>query len=157
MKQIEEDPTVKRMLKRRTLAGETCRNYIKGIQFFCQYYGKRPNELIEKFWDLPLDDVVEEFSDFFAWAKDHVAPASFRGWLLGIRSVDHVSREISREFRRKFGSIKPLLKRDTITKEEIFKILEVAELKGESHYRGYGKRRLPAPRGFESTVQAFQR
>jgi len=47
----------------------------------------------------------------------------------GIRSVDRVSREISREFRRKFGSTKPLLKRDTITKEEIIKILEVADLR----------------------------
>ena len=138
MKQIEEDPTVKRMLERRTLANETRRNYIKGIRFFCQYYRKKPKEIIEKFQNLTLDDIVEEFSDFFAWAKDRVAPASFRGWLPGIRawmiengirSVDRVSREISREFRRKFGSTKPLLKRDTITKEEIAKILEVADLR----------------------------
>jgi len=48
MKQIEEDPTVKRMLERRTLASETRRNYIKGIRFFCQCYGKKPSEIIEK-------------------------------------------------------------------------------------------------------------
>jgi len=77
MKQIEEDPTVKRMLERRTLASETRRNYIKGIRFFCQYYGKKPNEVIEKFHDLTLDDVVEEFSDFFAWAKDQASEVGF--------------------------------------------------------------------------------
>jgi len=38
MEEVEEDPTVKRMLERRTLAGQTRRNYIKGIRFFCQYY-----------------------------------------------------------------------------------------------------------------------
>ena len=37
----------------------------------------------------------------------------------GIRSVDHIGCEISREFRRKFGSAKPPLKRDVVTKEEI--------------------------------------
>jgi len=72
MKQIEEDPTVKRMLKRRTLASETRRNYIKGIRFFCQYYGKKPKEIIEKFQDLTLDDAHtrEEFFDFMGSIAD---------------------------------------------------------------------------------------
>jgi integrase len=138
IKDIESDPTVKRMLERRTLASETRRNYVKGIRFFCEYYKAKPSEVIERFKGLSPDEVVEEFSDFFVWAKDRVASTSCWKWLPGvkawflengIRSVDRVSREIAREFRRKFGSVKPLLKRDVVTKEEIIKVLKVAPLR----------------------------
>lgn len=138
VKDVEGDPTVKRMLERRTLAGETRRNYIKGIRFFCEYYKAKPSDVIERFRGLSADEVVEEFSDFFVWAKDRVASTSCWKWLPGvkawflengIRSVDRVSREIAREFRRKFGSVKPLLKRDVVTKEEIIKVLKVASLR----------------------------
>ncbi|MEM2168447.1 MAG: hypothetical protein QXS10_01440 [Candidatus Bathyarchaeia archaeon] len=40
-----------------------------------------------------------------------------------------MGREITREFRRKFGPPKPLLKRDVLSKEEIIRLLKVAELR----------------------------
>jgi integrase len=46
-----------------------------------------------------------------------------------VKAIDRISREIAREFRRKFGSPKPLLKRDILTKEDIIKILNVADLR----------------------------
>ncbi|MEM2718251.1 MAG: tyrosine-type recombinase/integrase [Candidatus Bathyarchaeia archaeon] len=138
IKDILSDPTVQVMLSKRSLSGETPKNYVKGLKFFCEYYGLRPSEVLERFKRLNEDEIVEEFSGFFAWAKDRVAPKSAWGWLPGIkawlvengvRGVDRVSREIAREFKRKFGSVKPLLKRDVVSKEEIVRLLKVAELR----------------------------
>jgi len=47
----------------------------------------------------------------------------------GIRVIDRLGREISREMRNVFGSIKPLVRRDLITKEEIIRILHFADLR----------------------------
>jgi integrase len=135
LKDIENDETVKRMLSRRTLAAQTRMNYVKGIRFFCEYFNAEPSKLIERFKALKQDQIVEEFAEFFAWAKDKVAPKSAWGWLPGIRAwlvengvreVDRVGREIAREFKRKFGPAKPLLRRDVVTKEEIIRVLKIA-------------------------------
>jgi len=136
--EVEADPTVQLMLKRRKLAGETKSNYIKGVRFFCEYLKAKPQSVIEAFRGLTGDQIIEKFSEFFAWAKDKVAPKSAWGWLPGIRAwlvengireVDRVGRDIAREFRRKFGSPKPLLKRDIITREEIIRVLKIAPLR----------------------------
>ncbi|MEM2386204.1 MAG: tyrosine-type recombinase/integrase [Candidatus Bathyarchaeia archaeon] len=136
--EVETDPTVQLMLKRRTLAGETRSNYIKGVRFFCEYFKAKPQKVVEAFKGLNGDQIVERFSEFFAWAKDKVAPKSAWGWLPGVRAwlvengvreVDRVGRDIAREFRRRFGSPKPLLKRDIVTKEEIIRILKIAPLR----------------------------
>jgi len=135
---IEEDPTVKKMLERRSLAPQTERNYVKGIRFFCEYYRLRPSELLERFKTLSQDELVDEFAEFFAWAKDRVAPKSAWGWVPGIRAwlvengvreVDRVGREIAREFRRKFGSAKPLLRRDIVMKDEIIRVMKISGLR----------------------------
>lgn len=138
VKEIEEDPTVQNMLDRRTLSVQTRRNYVKAIRFFCEYYRSKPKELISRFKSFDADRIVDEFSNFFVWSKDKVASKSLLGWLPGIRAwlvengvreVDRVGREIAREFRRRFGSAKPLLRRDVVTKEEIIRILKIAPLR----------------------------
>jgi len=138
LEEIEGDQSVQRMLSRRNLKEGTRENYVKGIRFFCEYYGKRPSELIEFFAGLSPDLIVDEFAGFFAWAKDRLAAKTMWGWLPGIRAwfvengirdVDRVGREIAREFRRKIGSAKPLLKRDVLSKEEIVRLLKIAGLR----------------------------
>ena len=138
LKEVESDPTVQKMLSRRSLKGETRRGYIKGIRFFCQFYRMKPADVLERFRTLDQDDVVDEFSEFFAWAKDRVASTScwkwlpgVRAWMVenGIRTVDRVSKEIAREFRRKFGGVTTLLKRDVLSKDEIIRVLKVAGLR----------------------------
>ena len=135
---VASDPTVQRMLERRTLREETRENYIKGIRFFCQFYRMEPSMVLERFRALDSDGVVNEFSEFFAWAKDRVASTScwkwlpsIRAWMVenGVRSIDRVSREIAREFKRKFGGVATLLKRDVLSKDEIMRILKVAGLR----------------------------
>jgi integrase len=138
MEQVEADPTVRRMLERRSLREETRRGYIKGIRFFCQFYGMEPYKVLERFKTLDPDGVVQEFSEFFAWAKDRVASTSCWKWIPGVRAwmvensvrtVDRVGREIAREFRRKFGGVTTLLKRDVLGKDEIVRVLKVAGLR----------------------------
>jgi len=101
-------------------------------------YEAKPSEVLERFKRLPADEVVNEFAEFFVWAKDRVASTScwkwlpgVRAWMVenGVRTVDRVGREIAREFRRKFGGLKTLLKRDVVTKGEITRILKVAPLR----------------------------
>ena len=136
--EVESDPTVQRMLSRRSLKDETKSNYIKGIRFFCQFYRMKPADLLERFKALSPDDVVNEFSEFFAWAKDRVASTScwkwlpgIRAWMVenGIRTVDRVSRDVAREFKRKFGGVTPLLKRDVLSKDEIIRVMKIARLR----------------------------
>ncbi|MEM3955721.1 MAG: tyrosine-type recombinase/integrase [Candidatus Bathyarchaeia archaeon] len=138
IKDVLSDPTVQIMLSKRSLSGGTPKNYIKGIKFFCSYYGLMPSAVLERFRGLSEDEIVMEFSNFFAWAKDRLAPKTAWGWLPGIRAwlvengvrgVDRVGREVAREFRRKFGPAKPLLKRDVLSKEEITRLLKVADLR----------------------------
>ncbi|MEM2479287.1 MAG: hypothetical protein QXM44_00920, partial [Candidatus Bathyarchaeia archaeon] len=49
IKDILSDPTVQVMLSKRSLSGETPKNYVKGLKFFCEYYGLRPSEVLERF------------------------------------------------------------------------------------------------------------
>jgi integrase len=138
MEQVEADPTVRRMLERRSLREETRKGYIKGIRFFCQFYRMEPYKVLERFRTLDPDGAIQEFSEFFAWAKDRVASTScwkwlpgVRAWMVenGIRTVDRVGKEIAREFRRKFGGVTTLLKRDILSKDEIIRVLKVAGLR----------------------------
>jgi len=46
----------------------------------------------------------------------------------GVKTIDRVSREIAREFRRIIGPVKTLLRKDVITKDEMIQILKVAPL-----------------------------
>jgi integrase len=126
------------MISNRSLAEQTKANYVKGITDFCNYFGSTPKQLIEQFKGLNEDEIVQKFAEYFADAKDRLAPKSMWGWLPAIKAwllensvkaIDRISREIAREFRRKFGSPKPLLKRDILTKEDIIKILNVADLR----------------------------
>jgi len=135
LEEVRSDPTVQRMLSRRSLSEETAESYVKGVRFFCEFFGQRPSEVVERLRGLSADEVVEAFGEFFSWAKDRVAPksvwdwlAGIRAWLLenGVREVDRAGREIAREFRRKIGPVKPLLKRDVLSKEEIARLLKVA-------------------------------
>ena len=134
MKEIAEDPTVQRVFERRTLTQGTANYYVQGVRFFCEYYNARPFELIGKFRALSEDQLVEEFGDFFAAVNRRVAPKTLwswlpgiRAWLLenGVRSIDRVGREISKEYRRKVGKVRTLLKRDVVDKQEITRILKV--------------------------------
>ncbi|MCD6444981.1 tyrosine-type recombinase/integrase [Candidatus Bathyarchaeota archaeon] len=138
LSQIEGDPTVQRMFLRRSLREETRSNYVKGIRFFCEFFGKPPRQLIEELSGLSQDELLGCFEEFFAWAKNRVASTScwkwmpgVRAWLVenGVRNVDRISREISREFKRKFGGVRPLLKRDVLSKDEIIRLLKIAPLR----------------------------
>jgi hypothetical protein len=79
LREVESDPTVQRMLSRRSLKGETRRGYIKGIRFFCQFYRMKPDDVLERFRTLDPDDVVNEFAEFFAAGSGF--QASGLGWL----------------------------------------------------------------------------
>jgi len=138
LKEIEEDETVKKMLNSRSLEPQTKANYCKAIADFCSFFNAKPSEIVEQFKSMSEEEIVSKFADYFADAKDRLAPKSVWGWLPGIkawllengvRQIDRVSREIAREFRRKLGSPKPMLKRDILTSEEIVKILEKADLR----------------------------
>jgi site-specific recombinase XerD len=138
LKEIEEDETVKKMLNSRSLEPQTKANYCKAIADFCSFFNAKPSEIVEQFKSMSEEEIVSKFADYFANAKDRLAPKSVWGWLPGIkawllengvRQIDRVSREIAREFRRKLGSPKPMLKRDILTSEEIVKILEKADLR----------------------------
>jgi len=59
----------------------------------------------------------------------------------GIQVIDGLGREVSREMRNVFGSIKPLVRRDLITKEEIIRILHFADLRGEDHNHAFSFKR----------------
>ncbi len=138
VKDVWEDPSVQIMFRNRNLTEQSKLNYCKGIADFCSFFDANPKDLIEQFKNLSEDEIVHKFSEYFVDAKERLAPKSVWGWLPGIkawllengiRSIDRVSREIAREFRRRFGSPKPILKRDILTKEEVIKILQVANLR----------------------------
>ena len=136
--EIEADPAVRRVLRKRSLRSSTWEAYVKGIADFCDFLKLTPSEVVEKLKAMNEDDVVDLFAEWFIARKDRVAPKTMkklyggvRIFLLdnGVRVVDRVGREISREMRNVFGSIKPLVKRDLITKEEIVRILRFADLR----------------------------
>lgn len=133
---VKNDPTVLKMIDRRNLSSASERTYLMGIRFFCNYYKESPEKLIERFSAMSEDELVDQFGDFFAKQSDRVAPKSMKTWMPGIkawmlengiRSVDRVSREISREFKRKIGKPTKLLKRDSIEKDEIIQILKICK------------------------------
>ena len=134
--EVREDPTVRRVLERRQLREETALSYIKGIRSFCEYHGGRPSEVLERIRGLDEDGLVDAFADWLAWLGRRVAPKSAWNWLGGVRAwlvengveaVDRVGREIAREFKRKVGEVKVLLKRDVLTKEEVVRLLKAAD------------------------------
>lgn len=138
LEEVRSDPTVQRMLSRRSLSEETAESYVKGVRFFCEFFGQKPFEVLERLRGRSIDDLIDVFGEFFTWAKDRVAPktawdwlAGIRAWLVenGVREVDRAGREIARELRRKLGPAKPLLKRDLLSKEEITRLLKVAGLR----------------------------
>ena len=122
------------MLRRRNLSPGSEKAYVKAIRFFCEYYKTRPEDLIKRFSEFSEDEIIEEFANFFASVQNRVASKTLWGWMPGIRAwllengvraIDRVGREISREFRRKIGKVQPLLKRDLLEKQEIIEILKV--------------------------------
>jgi len=136
--EVWSDETVERTFANRSLVNQTKINYVKGIADFCSYFGSKPKDLIETLKMRNEEELVGKFGEYFADAKDRLAPKTMWGWLPaikawllenGVKTIDRVSREIAREFRRKFGSPKPLLKRDILAKEEIIKILMAADLR----------------------------
>jgi integrase/uncharacterized coiled-coil protein SlyX len=135
LEDIAQDPSVARMLSRKSLSEETRKSYLKGIRAFCEFHCAPPSELLARLKGAGGDGLVEAFSEWFAHLKDRVAPKSAWAWLPGVKAwlqennvkeVDRVSREIAREFRRKFGGLRTLLRRDAIGKEEIVQVLKAA-------------------------------
>jgi integrase len=133
--EIRNDPCVQLLLARRSLKGETELNYLKGIWHFCDFAGLSPSQVVERAKSMGEDELVDWFREFFIAKKNSLAPKSLWNFTMGVkalliengvRTVDRVSREISREFRRTVGPVRTLLKRDVITKEEIIQILRIA-------------------------------
>lgn len=102
------------------------------------FFNAKPSKVVEQFKSMSEEEMILRFGEYFSNAKDRLTPKSVWGWLPGVkawllengvRQIDRVSREVAREFRRELGSPKPLLKRDILSKEEIIKILEKAELR----------------------------
>ena len=84
------------------------------------------------------DEIVNLFCEFFVAKRDSMAPKTLwnsmtvaKALLLenGVRAVDRVSREITREFRRVIGPVRTLFKQDLMVKEEIVRVLSVAPLR----------------------------
>jgi integrase len=136
--EIKSDPCIQRLFSRRTVKLETELNYLKGIDHFCKFTGLTPCQVVEKAKVMSEDELVNWFREFFVAKKDSLAPKTLWNFTLGIKAlliengvktVDRVSREIAREFRRTIGPVRTLLKRDIITKEEIVQVLKVAPLR----------------------------
>ena len=111
---------------------------MKGVLIFCGFVGGSPSEVVERVRGMSDDELVDLFREFFVAKRDSMAPKTLwnsmtaaKALLLenGVRAVDRVSREITREFRRVVGPVKPLLKKDLMVKEEIVRVLSVAPLR----------------------------
>lgn len=135
---MEADPAVRRVLRKRSLRPSTWESYVKGIADFCSFLGLTPSQAVEKIRGMDEDEIVDLFGEWFMARKGSVAPKTMkkhlggvRIFLLdnGVRVIDRLGREISRELRNVFGVIRPLVKRDLITKEEIVRLLKFADLR----------------------------
>lgn len=138
MEGVEGDPAVARVLGRRSIRPSTWEGYLKGIEDFCLFLGASPSQVVERLRSMSEEEVVDLFADWFAARKGSLAPKTMKKHLCGvriflldngIRVIDRVGREISREMRNVFGQIKPLVKRDLITKAEIVRLLNFADLR----------------------------
>ena len=138
LEEVEVDPAVRRVLRKRMLRSSTWESYVKGIADFCDFLGLSPSQAVERIRGMDEDEIVDLFAEWFISRKGLIAPKTMkkhlggvRIFLLdnGIRVIDRLGREISREMRNVFGSIKPLVRRDLITKEEIIRILHFADLR----------------------------
>ena len=138
LEEVEVDPAVRRVLRKRSLRSSTWESYVKGIADFCDFLGLSPSQAVERIRGMDEDEIVDLFAEWFISRKGLIAPKTMkkhlggvRIFLLdnGIRVIDRLGREISREMRNVFGSIKPLVRRDLITKEEIIRILHFADLR----------------------------
>jgi len=131
------DECVRRLLDSRSLKESTKLSYLKGIHDICEFYQMEPSELVEMFKKLDEDGIVKAFKKWFIGRKDDLAPKTFWIRLGGVKAfliendidIDRYARKINREFRRVVGRVRPILKRDIITKEEIIKILRIADLR----------------------------
>ena len=117
---------------------ETMLQYLKGIRDFCLAFGLTPSELVERFRSLDPDEAVKLFREYFVRRKSGLAPKSLWNWLGGVKAlliendveyIDIISKRIAREFRRTVGRVRRLIQKDLITKEELIKVLRVADLR----------------------------
>ena len=136
--EVAIDPAFKRLIQNRNLKPTTQQSYLDGVLDFCRFFDKSPSEIVEWFRGMSEDEVVETFKTYFIGRKDKLSSKSLilfsigvRALLIenGVKTIDRVSREISRTFRRCVGRVRTLLKRDMITKPEIIRILKVAGLR----------------------------
>ena len=109
-----------------------------GIFDFCRFFDKSPSELVEWFKNKDEDEIIEAFKAYLVGRKDTLSSKSLQLFTIavrallienGVKTIDRVSREISRTFRRSVGRVRTLLKRDVITKPEIVRVLKVAGLR----------------------------
>ena len=138
LEEVEVDPAVRRVLRKRMLRSSTWESYVKGIADFCGFLGLSPSQAVERIRGMDEDEIVDLFAEWFISRKGKVAPKTKKRHLGGVRIflldngiqvIDRLGREVSREMRNVFGSIKPLVRRDLITKEEIIRILHFADLR----------------------------
>jgi len=138
VEEYQRDPCVRRLFERRSLGYETMLQYLKGIRDFCLAFGWTPSELVEHFRSLDPDEAVKLFREYFVRRKSGLAPKSLWNWLGGVKAlliendveyIDIISKRIAREFRRTVGRVRRLIQRDLITKEELIKVLRIAELR----------------------------
>lgn len=138
LEEVEKDPAVRNILRKRRLRPSTWENYLKGIADFCEFLGATPSQVVEKVKAMDEDELIDLFSEWFISRKNSIAPKTMnkllggvRIFLLdnGVRAVYRVGREIAREMRNVFGAIRPLVRRDLITKEEIIRLLHYADLR----------------------------
>jgi len=135
---VENDPLVTRFFEFRSIRAATMKGYVDALTNFCSFFDKSPSQLVEEFSKMSVDELVNVFRRWLLSQKPILSSKSLKNYTAAIRAflldsgvevVDHASRLINREFRRIVGSVRPILKKDLITKDEIIKILKVASLR----------------------------
>jgi len=135
---VESDPLVVRFFELRSIRATTMKGYVDALTNFCSFFGKSPSQIVEEFSKMDAEGLVSVFRRWLLSQKTILSSKSLKNYTAairlflldsGIEAIDHVSRQINREFKRVVGSVRPVLKKDLVTKDELIKILRNAPLR----------------------------
>jgi len=139
-KAVLEDPSLLKVIRVRGYKEGTAKHLAKGVYDFVKFLGvERPIDAIEKIREMELEEIVEIFKNYFIERKQSMAAKTIWNYMGDVKiwlyengiDIDSISKKITREYRRYVSSrgIPKLLKRESIEKDEIKRILLVSDVR----------------------------
>ena len=128
------DPTIRKIFQR-NIKKITKRMYVVAINHFCRFLEMKPSEVVNSFKKMSNDEMVRIFGDYIKYGREKINSDSLNLYLSKIRmwlfendvDIYPIEKQINRIFKKYVGRLDTTLKGDIITKDQIIRLLKVAD------------------------------